>query len=235
MQIVPIHAATSPGLSPGSIAHADSLPTVSDILAANANTTPTATYTIPTVTYTTPVETYTTPVETYTTPVETHTIPVETYTTPEMTCTTPTDACTTAMASYTTPTACYRNRYSSVDWLSGSRYRLFTMKTPENPSAATGTAPARASDAMALALGHPLRWRILAELSDGAPLMVVELARRLGRSPALISKHLRVLRQAGMVVIGQAGLYRIPPQYLPSPGQRVVDYGPCLLRCAATS
>ena len=221
MQIVPIHAATSPELSPGSIAHADSLPTVSDILAANANTTPEVTYTTPTAACTTPTATYTIPTVTYTTPVETYT--------------TPTDACTTAMASYTTPTACYRNRYSSVDWLSGSRYRLFTMKTPENPSVATGTTPAVPFDAMAMALGHPLRWRILAELSDGAPLMVVELARRLGRSSALISKHLRVLRQAGMVVIGQAGLYRIPPQYLPSPGQRVVDYGPCLLRFAATS
>lgn len=36
-----------------------------------------------------------------------------------------------------------------------------------------------------------------------------------------------------MVVSGQARLYRIPKQYLPTPGQRLVDYGLCLLRLDA--
>jgi len=60
--------------------------------------------------------------------------------------------------------------------------------------------------------------------------MVIEIARRIGRKDDLISKHLAVLRQSGLVVTGQAGMYRIPPQFLPAPGQRIVDYGACLLR-----
>ena len=79
-------------------------------------------------------------------------------------------------------------------------------------------------------IGEPLRWRILAELSAGEPLMVMEIAERLRRSADLISKHLAVLRQSGVVEIGRGRLYQIPPHYLPTPGERVLDFGHCLLR-----
>jgi hypothetical protein len=46
----------------------------------------------------------------------------------------------------------------------------------------------------------------------------------------MTSKHLAVLRKAGAVVQGRGRLYQIPPQHLPSPGERVVDFGHCLLR-----
>lgn len=85
-------------------------------------------------------------------------------------------------------------------------------------------------EALTAALGEKKRWGILAELSDGEPLMVVEIAERIKRKPDLVSKHLAVLRKAGMVVTGQAGMYRIPKQFLPTPGRRIVDYGYCLLR-----
>lgn len=86
---------------------------------------------------------------------------------------------------------------------------------------------------MLKALGEPLRWRILVELSAGEPLMVIELAGRLRRSPDLISKHLAVLRAAGMVETGRGRLYQIPRPYVPTPGERVLDFGHCLLRLAA--
>jgi len=100
------------------------------------------------------------------------------------------------------------------------------MNAANNPSDAS----ALTLDQVAFPLGEPRRWRILAELSEGEPLMVIEIAERIGQSPALTSKHLAVLRRAGMVVTNRAGLYSIPKQFLPTPGQRLVDYGCCLLR-----
>ena len=84
-------------------------------------------------------------------------------------------------------------------------------------------------------LSEYTRWRILAELSAGEPKMVRTIAKRLGCSASVTSKHLAVLRRAGAVVTGEGGLYRIPAAFLPAPGQRVVDYGHCLLRFDAAS
>jgi DNA-binding transcriptional ArsR family regulator len=87
-------------------------------------------------------------------------------------------------------------------------------------------------DAFLSAIGHPLRWAILRELSAGEPLMVLELAQRLGRDKSVISKHLATLRRGGAVVIGRGRLYQIPAPYLADPAQGLVDYGHCLLRFA---
>ena len=111
---------------------------------------------------------------------------------------------------------------------------LGIMNTTPTPPVTGAATPALSYGQMARVLAHPVRWQILAELSDGAPLMVIEIARRIRRKDDLTSKHLAVLRQSGLVVTGQAGMYRIPPQFLPTPGQRVVDCGTCLLRLNAT-
>jgi DNA-binding transcriptional ArsR family regulator len=78
------------------------------------------------------------------------------------------------------------------------------------------------------AIGDSTRWAILGALSEGEPLMVIELAGRLQRSPTVISKHLAVLRKAGAVEIGRGHLYQIPAPYLKD--RCLVDYGHCLLR-----
>jgi len=88
--------------------------------------------------------------------------------------------------------------------------------------------------AVASALGEVKRWRILSELSVGEALMVKELAERIGISADLTSRHLARMRVAGLVVSGRGRLYEIPKKYLPVPGQRIVDYGHCLLRLDAT-
>jgi hypothetical protein len=49
----------------------------------------------------------------------------------------------------------------------------------------------------------------------------------------MTSKHLAVLRKAGAVVQGRGRLYQIPPPHLPAPGERIVDFGHCLLRLDA--
>jgi len=71
-------------------------------------------------------------------------------------------------------------------------------------------------------------------MSVGEPLMVTEIAERVGISPNLTSRHLAGMRKAALVVCGRNRLYQIPKQYLPVPGQRVVDFGHCLLRLDAT-
>jgi DNA-binding transcriptional ArsR family regulator len=83
---------------------------------------------------------------------------------------------------------------------------------------------------LAGALGNPIRWRMLKELSLGEPRMVGELATVAGCSYDNAGRHLAVLRKAGLVAQGRGWLYEIPKQYLPAAGERLVDFGHCLLR-----
>ncbi len=80
------------------------------------------------------------------------------------------------------------------------------------------------------AIGDSSRWAILSALSDGQPRMVVELANLLDRSQDSVSKHLKVLKNAGVVVTGQAGMYRIPARFFPEPGKPLLDFGFLTLR-----
>ena len=66
------------------------------------------------------------------------------------------------------------------------------------------------------ALADPTRLRIFERLAGG-PQPVVELARGLPVSRPAVSQHLRVLKEAGLVVDRQAGarrLYRLNPDGL---------------------
>ena len=104
------------------------------------------------------------------------------------------------------------------------------MNAQDNPQKSSSVQPLTNLDWLASALGHPARWKILKELSGGEPRMVSELAKVAGCSPDMTSKHLAVLRKAGAVVQGRGRLYQIPPQHLTAPGERIVDFGHCLLR-----
>ena len=86
---------------------------------------------------------------------------------------------------------------------------------------------------LAGALGNPTRWRMLKELSLGEPRTVGELASAAGCNYDNAGRHLAVLRKAGLVVQGRGRLYQIQPHHLPAPGERVVDFGHCLLRLDA--
>lgn len=80
------------------------------------------------------------------------------------------------------------------------------------------------------AVGSPVRWRILSELATGEQLMVAEIAERIGQNPDTTGKQLAVLRDAGIVTVGRNRLYRLQPQFIVDPAQRLVDLGWCLLR-----
>jgi len=86
---------------------------------------------------------------------------------------------------------------------------------------------------LAAALAHESRWIILKELSKGEPRMTLELARLIGTSPDATAKQMLMLRRAGLAVQTYGRLYSLPKQYLPVPGQPIVDFGHCLLRLDA--
>ena len=102
---------------------------------------------------------------------------------------------------------------------------------PYEISASIQPLPKRAL--LVTALANEDRWVILKELAKGEPLMTIELAKIIGRSPDATAKQMVLLRAAGLVVQGRGRLYSIPKQYLPQPGQPVVDFGHCLLRLDA--
>jgi DNA-binding transcriptional ArsR family regulator len=67
-----------------------------------------------------------------------------------------------------------------------------------------------------LALGDPTRLAILERLAD-RPRAVVELARELPVSRPAVSQHLRVLKEAGLVIdqaVGNRRIYRVDPDGL---------------------
>ncbi len=83
------------------------------------------------------------------------------------------------------------------------------------------------------ALSHFVRWRMLRALSAGEIMSVTELARVAGCSVDMSSKHLKILKAAGLVVQRPNRLYAIPPACQPVPGEPLLDYGHCVLRLDA--
>ena len=53
--------------------------------------------------------------------------------------------------------------------------------------------------ALAKALGHPARVRIVRLLGERASCVTGELAPELGLAPSTVSEHLRILREAGLI------------------------------------
>jgi DNA-binding transcriptional ArsR family regulator len=104
------------------------------------------------------------------------------------------------------------------------------MNPTDETAVAAAVAPLPALEGVAGGLANPVRWKMLRELSCGETRSIDELAKVSGTSYANAAKHLIVLREAGLVAQGRGRLYQIPKQYLPSPGQAIVDYGHCRLR-----
>ena len=86
------------------------------------------------------------------------------------------------------------------------------------------------------ALANEWRWEMVWRMASGEELIATDLARELGRDFDGVSKHLRVLRDAG-VVDARVGedrrltVFFIPAAFRPEPG--VLDYGFCRLRRSA--
>jgi DNA-binding transcriptional ArsR family regulator len=80
------------------------------------------------------------------------------------------------------------------------------------------------------AIADRTRWYILRELAGGEALMVTEIAERIGQSPNVTSKHIGILRKAGIALQSRNRLYTIAPQFLTDKTHRVLEFGYCLLR-----
>lgn len=107
------------------------------------------------------------------------------------------------------------------------------MDSAEKTPKTTLPSPLPPLNSFLVAVGNPVRWRMLQALAAGEALTIAELAKAGGCSYQSGVKHMVTLRESGAVVQGRGWLYQIPKQYLPAPGQPVVDYGHCLLRFEA--
>jgi DNA-binding transcriptional ArsR family regulator len=107
------------------------------------------------------------------------------------------------------------------------------MSDPQTPSAApSSTIPL---DKLLHIISSPARWRILREFASGDQLMVSEIAERTRQSKDVTSKHIGILRNAGIVIQGRNRLYQIAPQFLADKTERLIDFGYCLLRMDVAS
>ena len=99
--------------------------------------------------------------------------------------------------------------------------------TQSSPAPAGGqSAPARpvlSLERATAAVGNAVRWKILAALAAGEPLMVSEVAARVGLSPTATSKTLIYLRRLGVVEMTRR-LHHLARK-LPQPAPYQVDFG----------
>jgi predicted transcriptional regulator len=107
------------------------------------------------------------------------------------------------------------------------------MNSASEPTKTAVGTPLPDLERMVTALGHTTRWKMLKDLCAGEPRTIAELAKISGCHYDNAFKHLAVLRNAGLIVQKHGRLYELPKQYLPTPGQPVVDFGHCLLRLDA--
>ena len=96
-----------------------------------------------------------------------------------------------------------------------------------------GLAPAKAF----AALGNPLRWSIYQMLADGRAMSASQVAAVVKRDFDGVSKHLRVMRAAGVLASKRGEdrrleLYHIPQALLRADG--VVDLGFCAIRVSTS-
>lgn len=83
---------------------------------------------------------------------------------------------------------------------------------------------------VALLVSDLTRWRLLRELAKGESLPLQVLAQRVGRSREVTGKHLAVLRQLGVVLVGYGRLNSLAPAFRPPAGTAAIDFGHCVLR-----
>ena len=84
--------------------------------------------------------------------------------------------------------------------------------------------------ATAKVLAEPGRWQLLRVLARGEAMPVREMARRIGKTPNMTSKHIIVLRKAGIVVAKYPRHYSLLPSLLPAPDATHLDLGHCLIK-----
>ncbi len=83
------------------------------------------------------------------------------------------------------------------------------------------------------ALGNELRWEMVKLLADGSALHAAAVARHFDRDFDGISKHLRILRSAGVLKSKRSEDRRVEQYYIPAEFRQIhgqIDLGFCLFR-----
>ena len=92
----------------------------------------------------------------------------------------------------------------------------------------------RAVDAKLATIGGVLnaaaRWRILRELAKGIPLPMKELCARVGQGSDSVSKHMALMRKAGVVERVYSTCYALTAAVRAAPDGLSLDLGPCVLK-----
>lgn len=99
---------------------------------------------------------------------------------------------------------------------------------PAMPPAPGKTEPAGLSEAACgKVLAMPARWAMIRALSRETVLPARELARVGKCTPQMATKHLALLRKHGVAVRRFGRLYALAPRFMPPPGAKELDLGPC--------
>ena len=112
-------------------------------------------------------------------------------------------------------------------------FKVFCMNPDAETQKSVAARPLPDLQLALRAISLESRWNMLKLLTCGDAIGIVELAEAGGCSYESAIKHLQVLLQAGLVQRGRGGGYQLVRQYLPKPGEPVVDFGHCLLRLDA--
>jgi hypothetical protein len=101
------------------------------------------------------------------------------------------------------------------------------------PAADAGAAAALKPADFFFALGSEVRWAMYELLADGTPRTATEVAAVLKREFDGVSKHLRLMREAGVLALAPCAdrrfaFFTIPAQWRREAG--VVDHGFCKIR-----
>lgn len=83
-------------------------------------------------------------------------------------------------------------------------------------------------------LGNHCRWAIIKAMATGEPFCAGDLVSIAGCQASAVSKHIRVMLNAGVVITKGLRLYRLAPRYLPAPGQNHIDFGHIICRLDTT-
>ena len=108
-----------------------------------------------------------------------------------------------------------------------------STEAPKTDKAEAARAVGLTDDVAALVLSHPARWTLLRRLCGGEALPVKYLA-GLARMPSsTCTRHLAVLKKAGLVEYAYGRLYRMPPAWIERCQDGWLDLGPVGLRVPA--
>jgi DNA-binding transcriptional ArsR family regulator len=122
------------------------------------------------------------------------------------------------------------NDYSDVSQAILGLVFTSAMTASHDPQPETGQQPrALSRRKLVLAISDEARWVLLAELADGEGRMVNDLARKIGKTSSATSKHLKVLRMAGILRLRNR-LHQLLERFRPAPGTREIDLGHCVVR-----